>query len=92
MSNFLSAVPILKLFYQLAQSNRAARSPSSEPNLLPATSSLFRIWFVDSTTALLCELPGLETDLSIPKSAGIALISALQNSAPRMPNGTPRSR
>lgn len=44
---------------------------------------LFRIWFVDSTTALSCGLPGLETDLAIPKSAGIASISALQNSGPR---------
>ena len=38
---------------------------------------------VDSTTASSCGLPGLETDLSIPKAVRIASISALQNSAPR---------
>ncbi len=61
---------ILKLLHQLAQSNGAARRPSSEQNLLPATNSLFQdVVRRLHHTALSCGLPGLESELSIPKVA-----------------------
>lgn len=62
--------------YRFAQSDRAARSSSSEPNLPPAASPLFRMRLVDSTAASSRGFPGLETDPSIPRAVRGASIES----------------